>query len=318
MSNTPMVALSSTEYRFGGQTGLYHGKVRDVYSIRDKYLAIVATDRISAFDRILPRPIPYKGQVLNQLSAYFLESTKDVAPNWLISAADENVSIGYKCKPFKVEMVVRGMLVGHAWREYRAGERKICDQSMPDGLKEYDLFETPIITPSTKAETGHDVDISPVEIIKTGLASKVQFEKMSEIALKLFAKGQKMAEEKGLILADTKYEFGLLNNKIVLIDEIHTPDSSRYFYLDSYNNRQNEPPKHLSKEFVREWLMKNGFSGQEDQEVPEMNDEIVNNISERYIELFQQLTGKDFIKPKEVDIVKRIEDNINKAIEELH
>lgn len=313
MSNSSR-GLKATDYNFQNQTGVYHGKVRDVYTIEDKYLVMVATDRISAFDHVLPRPIPFKGQVLNQIAAYFLEQTKDIAKNWLICVPDENASIGHKCEPFKVEMVVRGMLVGHAWREYDAGKREICGEKIPEGLNEYDLFETPLITPSTKAESGHDEDISHAEVVSQRLATKEQFGSMCQIALKLFERGQQMAKEKDLLLADTKYEFGLLNGEIVIIDEIHTPDSSRYFYLDSYEKRAKEPPKHLSKEFVRSWLMDNGFSGQDGQEMPKMTDETVNMISERYIELYEQITGQKFKKPKAVDIEARIWDNIEKAI----
>lgn len=306
--------LQNTEYNFANQTAVYHGKVRDVYTIKDKYLAVVATDRISAFDHILPRLIPYKGQVLNQIAAYFLQSTADIADNWLLSVPDENVSIGYKCEPFKVEMVVRGMLVGHAWREYKAGKRTLCGEPMPEGLNEYDLFTRPMITPTTKAEAGHDEDISHDDVINRGLATRDEFEQMCEFALKLFARGQDMASDKGLILADTKYEFGLLNSKIVLIDEIHTPDSSRYFYKDSHKNRANEAPKHLSKEFVRNWLMDNGFSGQAGEKMPEMTDEVTDNISKRYIELFEQITGQTFKKAGNMDIEARIWDNIENAI----
>jgi phosphoribosylaminoimidazole-succinocarboxamide synthase len=313
--------LEKTEYDFPGQTGVYHGKVRDVYTIGDKYLLLVATDRISAFDRVLPRPIPYKGQILNQIADYFLDATKSIVPSWFISAPDASVSLGYKCQPFKVEMVVRGMLVGHAWREYASGKRELCGLPMPDGMLEYDLFESPLITPTTKAEAGHDEDISAEEIISRGLATKTQFNEMCRFALNLFEKGQAMAAQRGLLLADTKYEFGLKDGQIMLIDEIHTPDSSRYFYRDSYkafiNDRSNESPKHLSKEFVRTWLMDNGFSGQEGQEVPEMTDEVVAGISNRYIELYEQITGRDFVKPSQTDIVKRIETNVSNAIKEL-
>lgn len=314
MSNLSLPALSSTEYAFDGQTGLYHGKVRDVYTIGDRYLAIVATDRISAFDRILPVPIPYKGQVLNQIAAYFLQNTEDIVPNWLLSVPDENVSLGYKAEPFKIELVVRGVLVGHAWREYKTGKRELCGEPMPEGLDEYDLFPEPIITPTTKADAGHDEDVSKEEIIRRGLADKEQFEQLCRLALKLFERGQKMAREKGLLLADTKYEFGMLDGKIIVIDEIHTPDSSRYFYLDSYADRADEPPKHLSKEFVRAWLMDSGFSGQPEENIPEMTDEVVQDISDRYIELYERITGRTFKKPKAVDIEARIWDNIEKAI----
>lgn len=264
MSNSLSDTLFTTEYSFDRQTGVYHGKVRDVYTIRDKYIAIVATDRISAFDVILPRPIPEKGRVLNQIASYFLEATKDIAPNWLISVPDPNVSFGYKCEPLRVEMVVRGMLVGHAWREYKAGKRTLCGEIMPDNMNEYDLFEKPIITPTTKAEAGHDEDISEEEIIKTGLVDEGIYAQMKKTALELFARGQQMAAEHGLFLADTKYEFGLLEGRLTLIDEIHTPDSSRYFYqksLDDYAKDKSNKPKNLSKEFVRSWLMENGFFG---------------------------------------------------------
>ncbi|HEX5456554.1 MAG TPA: phosphoribosylaminoimidazolesuccinocarboxamide synthase [Candidatus Saccharimonadales bacterium] len=313
--------LQRTEYDFPGQTDVYHGKVRDVYTIKDKYLVMVATDRISAFDRILPRPIPYKGQILNQIADYFLNATGELAPNWLISMPDANVSLGYKCEPFKVEVVVRGMLVGHAWREYASGRRELCGLAMPEDMQEYELFTSPLITPTTKAEAGHDEDISAVEVINRGLATKTQFDEMCTLALNLFEKGQSMAAQRGLLLADTKYEFGLQDGRIILIDEIHTPDSSRYFYRDSYEafikDRSLDKPKHLSKEFVRTWLMDNGFSGQEGQEIPEMTDEVVKNISDRYIELYEQITGRDFVKPTQTDIVKRIEANVNEAIKEL-
>lgn len=322
MSDSFSSALFTTEYHFDNQTDVYHGKVRDVYTLKDKYLALVATDRISAFDQILPRPIPYKGQVLNQIAEYFLKATEDVAENWLVSVPDPNVSLGYKCEPLRVEMVVRGMLVGHAWREYKAGKRLLCGEEMPDGLNEYDVFEKPIITPTTKAEAGHDEDISEEEIISSGLVEEPVYKQIKETALRLFARGQQMAAERGLFLADTKYEFGVLNGKLILIDEIHTPDSSRYFYqksLDNYAKDKSHKPKNLSKEFVRSWLMENGFSGQAGEEVPEMTDEKINEISARYIELYEQITGKKFEKADDnVDISKRIEDNINKAIKEVN
>lgn len=321
MSEPLFNTLLTTEYDFDGQTGVYHGKVRDVYSIKDKYLAIVATDRISAFDQVLPRPIPYKGQVLNQIADYFLEATRDIAPNWLISTPDPNVSLGYKCEPLRVEMVVRGMLVGHARREYEAGKRTLCGEAMAEGLEEYDLFARPIITPTTKVEEGHDEDISEAEIISNGLVEEDIYSKMKNIALELFAKGQQMAADKGLFLADTKYEFGLKDGKLMLIDEIHTPDSSRYFYqdsLDTYAADKSAKPKNLSKEFVRSWLMESGFSGKPDEKVPEMTDGKLSEISDRYIELYEQITGKKFEKAdNKVDIAKRIEDNINKAIKGL-
>jgi len=305
-------ALASTDFKFPGQTGLYHGKVRDVYTINEDTLVSVATDRISAFDVILPRPIPYKGQVLNQLAAHFLDTTKDIVPNWLQAVPDPNVSIGVKAEPFKVEMVIRGYLVGHAWREYAAGKRELCGAALPEGLKENDVLPEPIITPTTKASEGHDEDISPAEIVKQGLVAQADWQRLEEYTRQLFAKGQAMAAERGLVLADTKYEFGMYDGQIILIDEIHTPDSSRYFYADSMSD---EKPKHLSKEFVREWLMSNGFSGQSGQRVPEMTDEFVNQVSERYIELFQEMTGQKFAKAAAADIMKRIEANVNNYLE---
>lgn len=314
-------AIIGTEYEFPGQTGVYKGKVRDVYTINDKYLVMVATDRISAFDIILPKPIPYKGQVLNQIATYFLNQTKDIAPNWLMDVPDPNASIGYKCEPFKIEMVVRGMLVGHAWREYKAGKREICGQKMPEGMQEYDLFPQPLITPSTKADVGHDEDITPEDILRLGLASPEQFDELSELTHKLFAHGQKMAHARGLILADTKYEFGLLDGKIMLIDEVHTPDSSRYFYADSHDkylkDRTLDTPKNLSKEFVRSWLMDRGFSGQPGEQMPEMNEHFINSVSERYIELYEQITGEKFARDAVPDIIKRIETNVAMAIGKL-
>ena len=321
MLNSSANALTGTEYHFEGQTGLYNGKVRDVYTIRDKYIVAIATDRISAFDVVLPRPIPYKGQVLNQLAAYFLKSTKDIASNWFTSSPDANVSMGYKCEPFKVEIVVRGMLVGHAWREYREGKRALCGEPMPEGLHEFNLFDHPIITPSTKAESGHDEDISAESIVQNDLATQEELDEMRELALKLFARGQEMAEAKGLLLADTKYEFGLKDGKIMLIDEIHTPDSSRYFYLDSYNDYikgvSDQKPRHLSKEFTRNWLMENGFSGKPGQQMPEMTEKIIKEISDRYIELYEKLTGQEFVRLEYTDITARIEKNIIKEIRSL-
>ncbi|MBI2588764.1 phosphoribosylaminoimidazolesuccinocarboxamide synthase [Candidatus Saccharibacteria bacterium] len=316
-----MQTISRTDFAFPGQTGVYRGKVRDVYGIGDKYIVAVATDRISAFDVILPRGIPYKGQVLNQLAAHFLKATEGITPNWLVAVPDPNVSIGYKFEPFKIEMVVRGCLVGHAWREYKTGKRQISGFAMPDGLKEYDKFPEPILTPATKAEEGHDEDISPEEIVSRGLATKSEWEKLAQLTHQLFAKGQKMAKARGLYLADTKYEFGKSGDKIYLIDEVHTPDSSRYFYLDSYNkyskDRKDEP-KHLSKEFVREWLMEQGFNGRKGQKMPEMTDEFVNSVSERYIELYEEMSGQKFIKPPAgQDIMKRIETNAREALGKL-
>ena len=282
-------------FNFPGQTNFYAGKVRDVYTIHDSTLVMVASDRISAFDVILPRPIPFKGQVLNQIAAYMLEKTADICPNWLLSVPAPNVSIGKKCEPFKIEMVVRGNLVGHAWRTYQNGT-VLCGQTMPDGLKENDFFPTPLITPSTKASAGHDEDISENEIIAQGLATREEWEKLKKYTLALFERGKELARKQGLILADTKYEFGKLNGEIILMDEIHTPDSSRYFYADGFAERQQtgERQKQLSKEFVREWLIANDFMGKEGQTVPEMSDEWIQIISNRYIELYEKLIGEKF------------------------
>jgi phosphoribosylaminoimidazole-succinocarboxamide synthase len=290
------MAILSTKFNFSRQTSIYHGKVRDVYTIENKYIVILATDRISAFDVILPKPIPYKGQVLNQIAAYFLNATKHVVPNWLLEVPDPRASIGLKCEPVKVEMVIRDYLSGHAWREYKSGKKNICGVNMPDGLKENDRFPEPIFTPTTKADAGHDEDISEQEILSRRIVSESDYAKMKDYTRQLFEIGSAMANERGLLLVDTKYEFGKIGNKIILMDEIHTPDSSRYFYADGYNERQknNEPQKQLSKEFVREWLIKNGFMGQPGQGVPEMSDEFVNSVSERYIELYEKLTGDKF------------------------
>jgi phosphoribosylaminoimidazole-succinocarboxamide synthase len=307
--------ISETHFNFKNQTGFYKGKVRDVYYLGQNMI-IVATDRISAFDIILPRTIPFKGQILNQIASHFLHATADIAPNWLLCVPDENVSFGIKCEPFAVEMVVRGYLAGHAWREYKSGKRLICGVSLPDGLKENDQLPQPIITPSTKAHEGHDEDISRSEIIERGIVSKQHYEILEDYSLKLFERGTSMAAERDLILVDTKYEFGLFNNKVHLIDEIHTPDSSRYFYKNGYEALQanNLPQKQLSKEFVREWLISNNFQGLENQVVPEMTDEIVQSISARYIELFEVLTGKKFKAPEGDNPIDRIEENINKLI----
>lgn len=311
--------ISTTDFHFKGQTSLYRGKVRDVYVI-DDYLVMIATDRISAFDVILPRPIPYKGQVLNQMAEYFLNKTTDIVPNWLIAVPDPNVSIGKRLDPYKVEMVVRGGLVGHAWREYSAGKRELCGEPMPDGLKEFDMFPSPIITPSTKATEGHDQDISAKEIVRVGLMSQSEFDELSRMALALFARGQQLANDNGLVLMDTKYEFGKdQGGKIYVIDEIHTPDSSRYFYQDSYDDfvsgKSKEEPRHLSKEFVREWLMERGFSGQDGEAVPEMDDEFVQQVSDRYIELYEKIVGAKFITADITDTLARIEVSINRFIE---
>lgn len=288
-------------FQFPRQTNFYRGKVRDVYTIDDKWLVMVASNRISAFDVILPRPIPYKGQVLNQIAAYMLKATSDICPNWLIDVPAPNASIGKKCVPFKIEMVVRGNLTGHAWRTYASGKRSLCGVALPEGLKENDYFPTPIITPSTKAEAGHDEDISKEEIIAQGLATAGEWAILEDYALKLFARGKEIAASRGLILVDTKYEFGKIGDTIYLMDEIHTPDSSRYFYADGYDERQRtgERQKQLSKEFVREWLIANDFMGKEGQRVPEMSDEWIKTISQRYIELYEKVIGEPFV-PEEL------------------
>lgn len=287
------------QFSFPKQTNFYKGKVRDVYTINDAWLVMIASNRISAFDVILPRPIPFKGQVLNQIAAYMLSATKDICPNWLIDVPAPNVSIGKKCIPFKIEMVVRGNLTGHAWRTYNAGKRSLCGTVMPEGMKENDFFASPIITPSTKAESGHDEDISPGEIIRNRLATKEEWKMLSEYTLLLFERGKDIAAKQGLILVDTKYEFGKIGDTIYLMDEIHTPDSSRYFYADGFDERQakGERQKQLSKEFVREWLIANNFMGKEGQTVPEMSDEWVDTISKRYIELYEKVIGEKF-KPQ--------------------
>ena len=296
------------QFSFPGQTRFYKGKVRDVYTIGDSWLVMVASNRISAFDVILPRPIPFKGQVLNQIAAYMLSATKDICPNWLVSVPAPNVSIGKKCEPFKIEMVVRGNLTGHAWRTYSSGKKILCGATMADGMKENDYFPTPIITPSTKAEEGHDEDISPDEIISTGLATANEWKKLSEYALQLFERGKEIAAKQGLILVDTKYEFGKIGDTIYLMDEIHTPDSSRYFYADGFEERQlkGERQKQLSKEFVREWLIANNFMGKEGQTVPEMSDEWVDTISKRYIELYEKVIGTKFIPEKLSDDITKV------------
>jgi phosphoribosylaminoimidazole-succinocarboxamide synthase len=286
-----------TTFKFPGQTAFYKGKVRDVYYISDNMIVMIASNRISAFDVILPSPIPYKGQVLNQIAAYMLQATKDICANWLLSTPAPNVSIGKKCDPFKIEMVVRGNLTGHAWRTYSSGNKVLCGVTMPDGMKENDLFPAPIITPSTKASEGHDEDISAAEIIKQGLATEAEWNSLSNCALQLFARGKQIAAKQGLILVDTKYEFGKIGNQIVLMDEIHTPDSSRYFYADGFEERQQkgERQKQLSKEFVREWLIENNFMGKEGQTVPPMSTEWIDVISKRYIELYEKVIGEKFV-----------------------
>jgi phosphoribosylaminoimidazole-succinocarboxamide synthase len=302
-------ALTKTDFRFPKQKSVYNGKVRDVYNVDDDILIMVATDRISAFDVVLPKGIPFKGQVLNQIAEKFLDATADIVPNWKIDSPDPNVTVGHICQPYKVEMVIRGYLTGHAWREYRDGNRSICGVQLPDGMVENQKFDQPIITPTTKADEGHDEDISREEIIDQGLVDKAEYEMLEDYTRKLFERGTKMAAEKGLILVDTKYEFGKNDNKIYLIDEIHTPDSSRYFYADGYEERlaKGEPQKQLSKEFVRQWLIENGFQGKEGQQIPEMTDEFVNSVSDRYIELFEKITGDNFMKSDTSKISKRIE-----------
>ena len=310
-------SVQETNFTLPQQTAFYRGKVRDVYTV-DQKLIMVASDRISAFDYILPQPIPYKGQVLNQIATHFLESTKDICSNWLEATPDENVAVGVACEPFKIEMVIRGYCVGHAWRTYRSGERVLCGVTMPEGLKENDKFPSPIITPATKAEEGHDEDISREEILKQGIVSEADYELLEKYTYALFQRGTAMAAKQGLILADTKYEFGKKDGKIYLIDEIHTPDSSRYFYKEGFDERQQkgEKQKHLSKEFVREWLIANGFQGLEGQIMPMMPDNFVESVSDRYIELFEQITGKAFKKADTTNVLARIEMNILAYLEE--
>ncbi|HAH22434.1 MAG TPA: phosphoribosylaminoimidazolesuccinocarboxamide synthase [Prolixibacteraceae bacterium] len=312
-------ALTRTDFNFAGQKDVYHGKVRDVYNINDEYLVMVATDRISAFDVVLPEGIPYKGQVLNQIAAKFLDATSDIVPNWKIATPDPNVTVGHHCDPFKVEMVIRGYLTGHAWREYRSGKRMLCGVPMPDGMVENQKFAEPIITPTTKASEGHDEDISREDIIAQGIVSKVDYETLEKYTREVFQRGTEIAAEKGLILVDTKYEFGKKNGQIYLIDEIHTPDSSRYFYSEGYTERlaKGENQKQLSKEFVRQWLIENGFQGHEGQVVPKMDEAFVQSVSERYIELFESITGDRFIKSDLDNIKGRIENNINDYLKSL-
>lgn len=308
-------AILETNFEFPGQTDFYRGKVRDVYTIGDK-LVMVASDRISAFDHVLPRAIPYKGQVLNQIAAHFMNATRDMVPNWVLASPDPNVTIGTACEPFKIEMVIRGYLAGHAWRVYKTGERQLCGVQMPDGMQESDRFPAPIITPATKAEEGHDEDISKADILRQGIVSSADYQLLEQYTRALFARGTAMAAERGLILVDTKYEFGKHDGKIYLIDEIHTPDSSRYFYLDGYEDRQasGERQKQLSKEFVREWLMAHGFQGLEGQLMPIMSDEFVAQVSERYIELYEHITGKAFLKADTLAIEERIYENVEREL----
>ncbi len=312
-------ALIDTDFNFPGQVDLYKGKVRDVYNIRNNYLVMIASDRISAFDCILPEPIPYKGQVLNQLAFRFLEATRDIVPNWTLSSPDPNVTIGYHCDPYMVEMVIRGYLTGHAWRVYKSGKREICGIAMPDGLKEHDRLPAPIITPTTKAMEGHDEDISREEIIAQGLVRENEYVELENYTRALFQRGTQMAADQGLILVDTKYEFGRRNGQIYLIDEVHTPDSSRYFYAEGYDARQanDEGQKQLSKEFVREWLIEHNFQGLDGQIMPEIPAAFVEQVSNRYIELYEKITGVDFIKADPDSIHARIEQNVMAALNEL-
>lgn len=317
-----MAAIVKTDFNFPGQTGKYVGKVRDVYDIDNNYLVMVVSDRISAFDVVLPEGIPFKGQVLNQIAAKFLDATQDILPNWKIAVPDPMVTVGHKCEPFKVEMVIRGYLSGHAWREYKAGKRTICGVEMPEGMKENQKFPEPIITPTSKAAEGHDEDISKEEIIASGLVSREDYEQLENFTRALFQRGSEIAAKMGLILVDTKYEFGKKDGKILLMDEIHTPDSSRYFYAEGYEERleRNERQKQLSKEFVREWLMANGFQGQEGQKVPEMTPEVVSGITERYIELYENITGEKFNRGEEGSLdetLSRIRRNVTACLESL-
>ena len=312
-----MEALTKTNYNFPNQTNVYHGKVRDVYTIGEDTLVMIATDRISAFDIVLPKGIPYKGQVLNQIASQFLDATSDILPNWKLGSPDPMVTVGHRCDPFKVEMVIRGYITGSAWRDYKKGARAICGIPLAEGLRENQKFETPLITPTTKADEGHDENISKEEIIAQGLVSKDDYEQLEKYTFELFKRGTEMAAQKGLILVDTKYEFGKKDGKIYLIDEIHTPDSSRYFYSDGYLERfeKGDEQKQLSKEFVRKWLMDNGFQGQEGQEIPEMTDEYCRSVSDRYIELYEKIVGDKFEKADAVNILARIENNITKYLE---
>jgi len=317
--NRELTAIKETHFKFPGQTSFYKGKVRDVYTIDNKYLVMVVTDRISAFDVVLPEAIPYKGQVLNQIAAKFLQATSDIVPNWVVTVPDPSVTIGRICDPFKVEMVIRGYLAGHAWREYSAGKRQVCGVSLPDGLKENDKLPEPIITPTTKASVGHDEDISREQILAKGIVSEQDYMQLEKYTRALYQRGTQIAAKQGLILVDTKYEFGKVGDEIYLIDEIHTPDSSRYFYSDGYGERQlkGEPQKQLSKEFVRKWLIENGFQGKEGQQIPLMTEEIVKSISDRYIELYERITGENFIKPDAESVLIRVEKSINNALKTL-
>ena len=312
MNNT----ITKTNFNFPGQVDVYHGKVRDVYNINNDLLVMIVTDRISAFDVVLPKGIPYKGQVLNQLAEQFLTATEDIVPNWRISSPDPNVTIGHHCTPFKVEMVIRGYLTGHAWRTYKSGARTLCGVSLAEGMKEHQKFDEPIITPSTKADEGHDEDISKEEIVNQGIVSREEYEQLESFTRAIYQRGTELAVKRGLILVDTKYEFGKKDGQIYLIDEIHTPDSSRYFYADEYKYRFDHdlPQKQLSKEFVREWLMENGFQGKENQQVPEMTAEFVNSVTERYVELFEKVSGQAFLKDEHLNPLERIRKNVINAL----
>ena len=314
-----MEAIVKTDFHFPKQKSVYKGKVRDVYNINDEYLVMLVSDRISAFDVVLPKGIPYKGQVLNQIASKFLDATADIVPNWKIATPDPMVTVANMCPPFKVEMVIRGYLTGSSWRAYQAGERMLCGNPLAEGMKENQKFPSPIITPTTKADEGHDENISKEEIIAQGLVSREDYELLEKYTFALFQRGSEMAAEKGLILVDTKYEFGKKDGKIYLIDEIHTPDSSRYFYAQGYEERfqKGEKQKQLSKEFVREWLMENGFQGQSGQQIPEMTPAIINGITERYIELYENITGQKFVKDESTDVLKRIENNVNACLKTL-
>jgi phosphoribosylaminoimidazole-succinocarboxamide synthase len=314
-----MNAITESDFNFPGQLSVYHGKVRDVYTLKNDLVVMVASDRISAFDHVLPKGIPFKGQVLNQVATMFLDATKDIVPNWLLATPDPSVAVGLACEPIRVEMVIRGYLAGHAAREYAAGKRMICGVEMPDGLKENDRFPEPIITPASKAEEGHDEDISREEIIQKDLVPEAIYLQMENYTRALFQRGTEIAAQRGLILVDTKYEFGLLNDKVILIDEIHTPDSSRYFYSDGYHERQikGEPQKQLSKEFVRQWLIENGFQGLEGQTMPEMPEEFVQTITDRYIELYERISGNTFVKSETSDIANRIQSNVENYLNKL-
>ena len=312
--------LSKTDFHFPKQTSVYHGKVRDVYTIDNNLLVMVVSDRISAFDVVLPKAIPYKGQVLNQIASRMMKATTDIVPNWIIDVPDANVTIGKKCEPFKVEMVIRAYLTGHAWREYKSGKRILCGVKLPEGMKENERFAQPIITPSTKADEGHDLDISREEIIKQGIVKEADYVQLEKYTRAVFKRGTELAAKRGLILVDTKYEFGKEDDNIYLIDEIHTPDSSRYFYAEGYEERlsKGESQKQLSKEFVRQWLIENNFQGKDEQVVPEMNDEWIKQISDRYIELYEKLTGEKFIRSENVHIYERVEKNVLNALSKLN